>query len=176
MADLPELKELIDQSVRDQIEAYFGSYFRVHRVVSWRNYHVPTTEKNGAEVYSDFWHFDQRSIDFAKLFVNISDVTEDDGPFHILSRGRSKELLQKGFKNRKDYGLSDAEMNNPEYVVKATGPSGTGLYCNTELCFHRADIPKPGRQRDIVQFQFVPSDRPLEEEWYKNPNLGKFHA
>lgn len=171
MKCLPELRNLIDQPVIDQIESYFGSYFDIQSVEVWRNYHVPAAEKGGAEVYSDFWHFDQRTIDFVKLFVNLSDVTEDDGPFHIQSRQRSRELLRKGFKNRKDYGLPLEEMDHPSHVVKAVGPAGTGLYCNTEVCLHRADIPKKGHFRDIIQFRFIPAHKPLAADWFNNPAI-----
>jgi hypothetical protein len=178
MKVIPELKDLIDDMVVDQMEAYFGSHFQVFRVVCWRNYHVPAQYLSpGVEVYSNNWHFDQRTTDIAKLFVTVSNVTEDDGPFHIISRQRSRQILQMGYGHRKNYGsIPQAELENPKYVVKATGPSGTGLFCNTELCMHRADIPKEGHQRDMVQFQFIPSVTPLAKDWFMNDAINDTRA
>lgn len=61
--------------------------------------------------------------------------------------------------------MSPELLNNPKYVTKAIGSSGTSLLVNTELCLHRAGIPSHGRFRDIIQFRFLPSKKTLQNDW-----------
>jgi hypothetical protein len=168
LINVPCLAELIDDETKDVIGAYYGANFAVLRVVLWRNHHVPPHEAKEAEAYSNWWHCDKRPTDITKLFVNLNDVGEDCGPFHILSRPHTQNLVRIGYKNRKNYGLPMSVIEDPAHMLKATGPAGTGLFCNTELCLHRADIPVEGKWRDIVQFQFVPAEAPLAADWYKH--------
>jgi len=70
-----------------------------------------------------------------------------------------------GFRNRHRYNLSKDVLEDPNHVVKAIGPTGTAMLCNTELCLHRAEIPEEGHFRDIIQFQFGSSKKPLVDNW-----------
>ena len=45
------------------------------------------------------------------------------------------------------------------------GSAGSGILCNNQLCLHRAGTPSSGKERGIVQFLFVPSNKPLSENW-----------
>jgi len=168
MENVPLLAELIDRETRAVIEDYYGANFDLFRVVLWRNLHVPPDQRGQAEAFSNWWHFDLRPTDISKLFVNLSDVDEDCGPFHIISYPRSRELVRLGYRTRDDYGLPDEVMEDQAHMAKAVGPAGAGLFCNTELCLHRAGIPAEGKWRDIVQFQFMPADRPLKADWFKH--------
>ena len=70
-----------------------------------------------------------------------------------------------GFKGRHDYGLPIEVVEDPKHVVKLVGPPGTAVLCNPQLCLHRADIPAKGQIRDIIEFRFRPSNKPLDENW-----------
>ncbi len=82
--------------------------------------------------------------------------------------------MDLGFRNRKNYGVSIGEIENPEWMVKAVGPSGAAIFANTSECFHRADIPEEGRQRDLIEIQVRPSRRPLAEDWWDHMNRTVF--
>lgn len=161
---IPELQQLITEDVRREIEGYYGSYFKILRIIAWRNYHVPA-EYADHEALSNFWHFDQCTTALFNLFINISDVTEQDGPFHVQPRKRSNALVKMGYKNRYDYGLPRSELENSDYLVRHVGPSGTSMYCSTPTCLHRAGIPEEGHFRDLVSFQFMPSNERLPDNW-----------
>lgn len=161
---IPELSQLLDDNVRAHVEGYYKSYFKVLRIIAWRNYHVPA-EHSHHEALSNFWHFDQCTTALFNLFINISDVTEKDGPFHILPRKRSDALVRTGYKNRYDYGLPLSVLEDASHVVKLTGPPGTAMYASTPTCLHRAGIPEKGRHRDIVSFQFMPANTRLPDDW-----------
>lgn len=162
--NFPELSKLLTNDVEEIVRGYFNSDFSVKHIACWRNYSVPEKLKN-QEMFSNFWHFDRREISELKFFVYFSDVSELDGPFHVQSRDRTKELMKLGFKNRQDYGISSQVLEDPAHVKKITGSLGTTYFGNANVCLHRAGDPVQNHVRDMVQFVFVPSKKPLSENW-----------
>lgn len=166
--NFPELSQLLTDDVQDMVKGYFNSNFTVKHIVCWRNYHVPEDIRKDHEMFSNFWHFDRREISELKYFVYMSDVSESDGPFHVQSINRTKELMKKGFKNRADYGIPLEILEDPQYVQKVVGKIGTSYFGNANVCLHRAGDPFEGHLRDVIQFVFVPSKTPLETNWLEN--------
>ncbi|MFB6225663.1 MAG: hypothetical protein ABEI13_04365 [Candidatus Paceibacteria bacterium] len=165
---IPELSGLLTDDVISALRAYYGSYVGVKHIYYWRNYHVPDNILN-TEVFSDRWHPDREPIDITKLFVNISDVTTEHGPFHILPLQQSRKLSRQ---NRRRLRPEEfGEFVDSDDIVKAVGSAGTAMLCNTELCWHRAGIPEEGNYRDIIQFQFKPSSKPLGNDWLNKVEL-----
>lgn len=169
--DIPEISHVLTDEIINILEEYYHGNFKVNRVESWRNYGVPEELSKNQEMFSNFWHCDNRRTDFTKLFINLSYVTEEDGPFHIVSQSRTKKLLKMGFENRKNYNLSEEILEDENYVFKGIGESGTSYLGNTEVCLHKAGTPKLGHQRDILQLRFAPSDEPIKKDWLKNIEL-----
>lgn len=167
---IPELGGLINKKITTLLEDYYGSHFAVKVVSCWRNYNIKEDYIKGTkkEFFSSRWHCDRLSVEKAKLFVNLTDVTEKDGPLHLQPRPRTKELIKMGFGSREDYKLSQDILEDPKHVIKAVGPKGSAIFANTSFCFHRAGIPEPGHYRDIVEFVFVPSSEPLAENWIEH--------
>ena len=163
--NIPELSQLLTEDIIQLIEGWYNGHFQVRYLICWRNYHVPPEVVKEAETFSDRWHCDRRNTDIFKLFVNLSDVTDKDGPFHIQTISRTKELLKMGFRSRHKYNVSNETLLDPNRVIKAVGSVGTALLCNTELCLHKAGIPEKGHFRDIIQFQFIASKTPLADNW-----------
>lgn len=166
--NFPEVGKLLTPEILKIVNECFNGKFKVRGFFLWRNYHVPPDIVSETETFSDRWHCDGRPVDIYKLFVNLSDVTEDDGPFHIQSRQRTKELIKRGFSGRGNHNLPDDVVNDPKYVLKAIGTAGTTLLCNTELCLHRAGIPAPNHSRDIIEFKFITSNKPFSENWMEH--------
>ncbi len=167
---IPAIARVLSPNLRAALEQYYGAYFDVMQVVAYRNYAVPA-EFAERGIYSNNWHCDARLPSLLKLMLNISDVTDQDGPFHVVSRERTRTLLTMGFRNRHDYGLPGDVMEDPQHVVKLTGPPGTGMLCCTYRCLHRAGVPASGRHRDLLRMIFVPSARPLADDWVNRPGF-----
>lgn len=166
---IPELAGLINKKIIGLLEDYYGSHFAVKAVFSWRNYHINDEYVDGTkkELFSSRWHCDRLSVEKTKLFVNLINVTEKDGPLHLQPGPRTKELIKMGFGSREDYKLNQEILEDPNHVVKAIGPPGSAILANSSVCFHRAGIPEQGHYRDILEFVFVPSSEPLAEDWIK---------
>jgi hypothetical protein len=151
---IPAIIELLDHRTVELIEACYRTHFRLTNVSYWRNYHVPPAISRAREVgYSNYWHHDGHAVDTLKLFIVMSDVTEQDGPFHVLPKEDSRRIVRRSF-NRKEMGHGGPEIDALQ-PFRLIGPAGTSALCNTTLCLHRAGIPAPGHQRDLLQFQFV---------------------
>jgi len=165
---IPESIELLNDEIIDLIEQYYRSHFKVVKFAFWRNSYVPSeVANNKKEQMSSRWHCDVINTSWVKLFVYLTDVTEDDGPFHVQTGNRTKELMKLGYKNRNNYNLSTEVLENEKFMWKATGKIGTALMCNCNLGMHRAGIPSLGHHRDMLQFQLAPSTEPLPKDWYK---------
>jgi hypothetical protein len=161
---MPEIRHLLTPEMKELIEDYYGSYFKVVFSSFYRNVHLPQAEPS-KETYSDRWHCDRMPSDLLTIMINLHPVAEQNGPFHIVSRPRTRELMRLGFRDRADYGLPPAIMEDPRHVVQLTGEAGGVMICDNQCCLHRAGVVGPGRLRDVGSFQVAPSTVPLAEDW-----------
>ena len=160
-----EISELITDEIKNILRGYYQGNFQVKYIEAWKNKYVPEEIQSKSELLSSHWHCDNRSTEYLKLFVPLIDLTEDDGPFHIMSQNRTKQLMKMGYGTRDDYNLDDKVMNDPNEVIKITGNLGMAYFGNPQLCLHRAGIPTNGHWRDIIDFVFAPSSEPLPDNW-----------
>jgi hypothetical protein len=161
---IPELKKIVNDELINTLNHYWKSHFRVDRVSLYRNFHVPDDVRKEEEILSDRWHMDSGDPSRIKLFLMLNDVTEDHGPFHVISRENSKEIYRGGY-NRNKEGFSDSLVKDSANVIKATGPAGTAMLANTHMCLHRAGVPKKGNIRDVVSIRFEPATEPISDAW-----------
>ena len=154
---MPELFELVDEKVSNILTGYYKSPFGVNWCKIWRNMNVPSKTTEKKEYFSSHWHNDSTKYSKMTLFVLISNVSEDDGPMHVLNKSRTQFLIRRGFGHRDDYKLPSEVLEDPLHVNKFTGPPGTAIICSTAMCFHRASIPAVGHNRDMVRIDFLPS-------------------
>ena len=80
--------------------------------------------------------------------------------------GSTRRIVRAGYL-RPDavFGPARRLLAKNDDVVVFDGPPGSGLLCNSELCLHRAGIPRPGFERAMIQFIFVPASTPLRADW-----------
>jgi hypothetical protein len=176
--DIPDIQQLIDKPILDIVTASYGASTRIAEAYAWRNYSVPDDIDPSMDVFSNRWHFDRIRSDFLKFFILLDDVGPDDGPLHVLSKGRTRDLLRMGYRHRKSYGLPDHVMDDPDHVFRLTGSAGTSMFCQTPFCLHHAGLPSKGHQRDILQINFQVSARRFDDDWLSKlhkPDLGALY-
>jgi len=161
---IPEVGELLTDEIQAIIRGYLGTYFEPAFVKVYRNYHVPRDVVKETEIYSNYWHTDGRPLDHFKLFVNLMDVDEDDGPFTTISRDDTRALFEEGY-SRKEEGVPNTAVEDSADIIRHTGPQGSAMLANTMQLLHRAGNPSPDRPRDLAVIMFRPSFRPLPEGW-----------
>lgn len=162
---IPELKDMITDELKEIFKEHFGGNFQIVYTAMWRNYHVPPEVQAEQEIFSSGWHCDGADTEEITLFINLSDVKEENGPLHLQSFERTKELVKLGFKTRQEPGLPVDVLEDPKHVIRHIGPPGTAILANSSICFHKAGIPGKGLLRDIMQFRIDPSIEPLRDDW-----------
>lgn len=116
-----------------------------------------TTEllQNSAHLF----HLDPEDVISFKVFVHLTDVDDDCGPFHALPADRTQHILDTvGY-----HGigrLTDAEVDRLvgwDAVVRVVGPAGTVAFADTTRCLHFGGRPRaPGKPlRDMLVYQYL---------------------
>lgn len=167
--EIPELTQLVNDEIISLLHQYYRSHIQLIRVQAYRTYHIPPRVVKETELYSNYWHCDAHTTDHTKMFVYLSDVSEADGPFHILDRNDTNKLLNRGF-NRGSEGVPDGVVEKEANMQKFTGEAGTTALANTQKLLHRAGNPEEGRHRDMLMMQFAPAKEPLSENWPQETN------
>lgn len=166
----PRIEEFVNETVTETLEAYYSSYFKPVRVNIWRNHHVPSEVVSESEVFSNYWHFDPHTTDHMKLFVYLTDVADNDGPFHYITRGESEEIASDSYYRKRD-GIPNGKVKEEAAVQLFTGSKGSTAFCNTTTNLHRAGIPAEGHHRDLLQIVFAPAAEPLQENWSEDEEM-----
>lgn len=173
---IPEFSQLLNSKIKNIMSDYFNGNFQIKRIQVSRNYHIPKEILEEREFYSDHWHCDNRDTDsFWKIFILLSDVTEQDGPLHLIPQPRTKELMKMGFKTRTNYGLTDDELYDEQFLVKHTGEIGTVVIGNPTICLHKAGVPAKGHHRDMIYLMLGRSDEPPRDDWIIHQDSNKIY-
>jgi ectoine hydroxylase-related dioxygenase (phytanoyl-CoA dioxygenase family) len=117
--------------------AYIGMHSYLRGLEMWRN--VPTDDP---PKLSQLWHRDWDDVVNLKIFVYLSDVTEESGPFVFAPGTQPGGPRQLDVKDR----LSDEEMAQRiprEDWVVCTGPPGTVVFADT-CGYHKGGKPTRG--------------------------------
>lgn len=121
---------------------------------------------------SQNFHMDQEDYRAVKVFLYISDITEQSGPLCAIPAKASREvydaLLAQGVIQRRNHKLDDEVIYrhvSPERVCVLTGESGTVSMVDTSSCWHYGS--RPGNQpRRVVFFGYVtPFSTKLPWRW-----------
>jgi hypothetical protein len=164
-----DVESLISDEMAQTIKEYYGTHFRVIGFMAWRNEHVPPEIMNDEDnVFSNVWHNDMGyPTSTLKMFINLSDVTAEDGPFHYCTTPATKEVVRDAIgvptPNHVEWDSrsDDLEAAMPaDEIKRATGPAGTTVIANTCRGLHRADNPDEGRTRDIAELLIQPAREP----------------
>jgi hypothetical protein len=141
----------------DIVNTYRGLLTRLKYVDNWYTVPRPAAEKR---VFSQRWHRDPEDRHCVKVFLYLSDVDADAGPFQYIlsssSGGRYGHLWPWGEGARYPPPASLEERVAVEDIVTLTGPSGTLIICDTGG-FHRGGFAKTG-PRVLATWTYVAHD------------------
>ncbi len=105
------------------------------------------------------FHLDPEDVVSFKVFVHLTDVDDDCGPFHALPADRTKQILDvQGYRGIDR--LTDQDVDRLvgwDAVVKVVGPAGTVAFADTTRCLHFGGRPRaPGKPlRDMLVYQYL---------------------
>lgn len=175
VADVASIREAVEIAnepfILSAVSAYLGCKPTIDDILAW--WSLP---RRPAPLEEQFFHRDQDSIRFVKLFIYLSNVGEDDGP-HVFVRGshRSNVLLEGGRRFTDDEVLSRVPA---EDIVRFTGPFGTAFLEDT-YGLHKGAMPTSGARLLLqVRYTMLPSafvaQRKIAETAGFDPYMNRF--
>ena len=143
-----------------KLENYYNCDCRISDVLMWRNYnHEDKNIFKEKEHFAEHFHQDSYLMTYTKIFINLMDVTEDDGPLEIIPReNRSAFVKSFKYKDRHSYNFS----GDHNLIKKNTGNIGDCFLFSSPQLFHRAGVPS--NYRDMAQLILVALPKKLSKE------------
>ncbi len=141
-----------------ELEKYYNNNIGILEIIIKRhfpikaenNYYQNTIRDKSKEFYSNYYHVDFYVGTFFKMFINLQDVSEKNGPLNIYDIMSSKEFIKKNnYKSRLNYKVNDLQNK----LFKNIGEKGQTVIANTTKCLHRAENVLTGK-RDVVVITF----------------------
>ena len=155
LEEFDKLTLSIIEKNRENIEAYLRRGFLMEEHTLIRNFNFDTSF-SAYDIYSNIYHLDSHDGNrMLKVFVLISDVGDNDGPFHYFNLDRVKKSWPK-FRERWSFDnfRNPASFND---VQTFTGNAGDFLIIDTSKNVHKAGIPD--QYRDILIATLYPKWR-----------------
>jgi len=133
--DLFDHPEIVRIALHDDILAavsgYLGQVPRLFNLFLW------WSPPNQSAKLSQLYHYDHRDNRQAKVFINLSDVTDKSGPLHFLTAKDSQTVNAKVGYSQGRYTDEEVYSAVPESkVLKATGAANEAFIVDTGRCLH----------------------------------------
>jgi hypothetical protein len=140
--------------VAPYVESYFGSHFEPIYIKMMR--YLDGEEEDH---FARSWHMDEYTPDHIRIFILLSDVTEEQGSSCFIPREDTKKALKKIDGNfKQDKERWDSFDKNHFY-----GEKGSVALADPVQNFHRGTNSED--QREIAIVTVRPSPRPLGHDW-----------
>mgnify|MGYP001168135655 CR=1 FL=1 len=105
------------------------------------------------EFYSRNFHNDSYVMNYFKIFINLQDINNHDGPTNFISKKNNKKFINLArYYNRDNYNEKKAN----HLIKKNIGKIGDCFAMSTTLCFHRASVPTGKRDMMILTLVALP--------------------
>jgi hypothetical protein len=164
--DLQTHTELVRFALSDQLLAaateYLGTIPHLNRVDLL--YSIPRT--GDTLEASQLFHLDPEGLRQVKLFLNVHDVGDPEGPFTFIPADASRRLIQEIRARRLREGVpvvgrySDEEigqLGGTPSIVEVRGSAGTGVLVDTCRCLHCGSRVQAGSYRLCLYIQYCTS-------------------
>ena len=125
------------------------------------------SDNTDKEYYNNFFHNDRYTYNMFKIFINLEDIKDTQGPFTFIKKTLNKDIV----KLTKSHRLNINEIKDLDKIetkfIKNIGSKGDTLMCNTTEVIHRASEVNENNKRDMLFLEFAAF--PLDDE-----NIFKF--
>lgn len=158
--NIPELKNVLTEYLKQFVEANFCSNFEVTNLIAYRIDNIPEKILEQEDIIAQRWHCDYSWTATQKAFILINDV--GTGGAEALSIQDTKESIKRGYKGRTKIGDEDFILNKK---ISFNGKAGDIMFLNTSKCLHRQWPPAKGEYYDFLMVHFIPSKKPVASNW-----------
>ncbi|HZT25758.1 MAG TPA: hypothetical protein VFA57_08670 [Pseudolabrys sp.] len=135
----PELLQFaLSGPVVETVSDYLGVLPQLHSIGLW-----VTEPLHDPHFSSQLFHLDQPEVGIIGVFVNISDVSLENGPLTLIPADIS-ERINEAVNYPKRYYCADGRVTDaeifqicaPKDVKSLVGPAGTGVFVDLSACQH----------------------------------------
>ena len=110
---------------------------------------------NQARAGSPCFHRDGLDTSCVRIYVYLNDVSEENGPFSIIPKTLSKEVVKKtGYSSGVISDKEMYEMVGRDSLIEVKGPKGTMLGGDPTQCFHYGSRIEKG-ERLVIIFSYA---------------------
>ena len=125
------LRFMVSRPLVDSASAYLGT---VPRLAGARLCWSPPNETSRS---SQLFHFDYEDVRQLKVFINIFETNEEQGPLTFLPAGISAQVQKTiGSVVGRVQDEPIYEAGGRHYELKLIGPAGSGAFLDTSRCLH----------------------------------------
>ncbi|HEY9603177.1 MAG TPA: phytanoyl-CoA dioxygenase family protein [Allocoleopsis sp.] len=137
--------------------------------VGFQGVHLRRDFANNNPVTTEFWHQDLEDRRILKIFVYMSDVSRENGPFEYIPKYNISPILSWRINQKmakaNALGITDRDLETivPRSAWKSCpGPAGTVIFADTKGTFHHGQ----SRQKERAALFFVyTAKEPLHPEY-----------
>lgn len=163
------IERIVNQELHDLIKnliKYYNQRIFLTNVMIKRNLPIKS-DNTDKEYYNNFFHNDRYTYNMFKIFINLEDIKDTQGPFTFIKKTLNKDIV----KLTKSHRLNINEIKDLDKIetkfIKNIGSKGDTLMCNTTEVIHRASEVNENNKRDMLFLEFAAF--PLDDE-----NIFKF--
>ena len=154
----------------NKLENYFNCDVIISSITTSRNFYHEDTLNLEEEHFSNHFHQDSYIMTYNKIFVNLMDINENDGPLEIISRENKNSFIKSfNYKHRRNYNL----FGDQNLINKNIGKIGDCCLFSSPQIFHRAGVPK--NYRDNMQIILVTIPRKYSDGLDKIDDISLFN-
>jgi hypothetical protein len=148
-----------------KLEKYFNCEVFLSDISIWRNYNHNDTFNLDVSHFGNHFHQDSYMMTYSKIFVNLMDINEDDGPLEVIPRENKNSFVKSfNYKDMNNYNL----FGDKSLIKKNVGKIGDCCLFSSSQIFHRAGVPK--NYRDNMQITLVTIPKKCSGELYNIDN------
>lgn len=153
----PELLKLAENSgLVSTISAYLGQVPVIGSMQLWLS--KPNPLKEGSQLF----HLDKADLRQVKLFLNVIDIDNENGPFTYIPADRTAVLRRRLSEPYSRVMDEEIESNDGSRdIAHLTGAAGTGALVDTCRCLHCGSRISAGK-RLVLLIQYLPFHCALE--------------
>lgn len=148
-----------------KLEKYFNCDVFISDIGIFRNYTHNDSLNLDVSHYGNHFHQDSYVMTYSKLFINLMDVNDDDGPLEIVPiENRNSFVKSFKYKDINNYNL----FGDKTLIKKNLGKIGDCFLFSSPQIFHRAGVPK--NYRDNMRVILVAIPKKISKELNKIDN------
>ena len=152
-----------------KLEKYFNCDVFISDILPFRIYHIEDENNLEKEAYANHFHQDGYLSIYNKVFINLMDVNNEDGPLQIIPIENKNSFFKSfKYKDRNNYNV----FGDQNLVYKNTGKIGECCLFSSPQVFHKAGVPK--KYRDLIQIILVTIPKRYSEDVFVKDEIELF--